>query len=628
MQRRYYLEAIFILMGAVPALRAQAPQVGEGVISTIAGTGASGYGGDGGLGVRAMLNFIIGANVEEFGHIAVDMTGNLYVADKGNHRIRKLDASGMITTIAGTGTAGFSGDGGPAVRAQINSPTGIAVDGTGNVFFTDQENNRVRRVGNDGIITTVAGNGVLGFSGDGGPATFAALGEPSAVAVDAAGNLYIADYLNDRVRMVSAQTRTITTIAGNGLHGDDEPGQDGVPATSIRLGYPSAVLVDGAGSLFIADHHNSIIRIVNLQSGMIRRAAGTGRHAGGVLVGDGGPANAAALDWPVGMALSASGNLYFADMHNNVIRKVSSPLTPAAVITTLVGTGQNGFGGDGGTAREAVLDYPTGVAIDATGNLFVADWHNQRIRKVTPRPGPARPEIFTGGLVNGASFATAPARVAPGSIVSIFGRQLAPARVVAETLPLPTTLPAGSGASVRVTAGSTTLLMPLFFVSPDQINAQLPVELPSAGTATVVVKVGDAESPPITISLSASEPGIFTYGDNRAVAVNQDGRLNTSAEPALRGSVITVYLTGQGELRPVIPTGQPAPQGPLSRSSLEATATIGGAPARVEFLGATPGFVGLSQANVTVPDSSPTAEQPLVVTVGGRESNRTVITVR
>ncbi|MBI3693435.1 MAG: hypothetical protein HY238_01150 [Acidobacteria bacterium] len=609
-------------------LRAQAPQVGGGVIRTVAGTGTSGFSGDGGPGDRALLNLPLGSQFEEFGHIAVDASGNLFIADKGNHRIRKLDANGVITTVAGTGVPGFSGDGGPATRAQINSPTGITVDRAGNVYFTDQENDRVRKIDASGIISTVAGNGTLGFSGDGGPATRASLGEPSAVAVDAVGNLYIADYLNDRVRRVAAQTGVITTVAGNGSHGDDDPGMDGVPATSIRLGFPSAVLVDAAGNLFIADHHSSAIRVVNLQTGLIRRVAGTARHAGGIPLGDGGPAAEAVLDWPVGMALDAAGNLYFADMHNDVIRRVSSPLTPGAVINTAVGRAGHGFSGDGGPASEALLDYPTGVAIDSNANLFIADWHNQRVRKATPGASAQGPEIFQGGLVNGASFAPAPARVAPGSLVSIFGQSLAAVQAVATVAPLPTTLPETGGTSVRVIAGPSTFQMPLFFVSSGQINAQLPVEVPAGGPATVVVKVGEQESAPLTINVSVAEAGIFTYGDNRAVAVNQDGKLNGPGDAAPRGTVITVYLTGQGELRPAVPTGRPAPQDVLSRSAFDVSATIGGVPARVEFLGATPGFVALSQANITVPESAPTGDQPLVIDVAGHTSNRAVITIR
>ncbi len=605
------------------SLAAQTQQVAGGNISTYAGNGTAGYSGDNRPATQAMVNFPIGPDIEEFGHIVIDSQDNLYIADKGNHRIRKVTPDGIITTIAGTGTRGFNGDNRPAVEAQLNFPCGLAVDRQNNLYIADQANQRVRKIDARGVITTVAGNGNNTFAGDNGPATGASLYEPSAVAVDANGNLYIADYVNDRIRRVDAQTGIITTIAGNGQHGDNDPGQDNVPATSIKLGWPSGLLVDGP-NLYIADHHNNCIRVVNLQSGQIRRVAGSGRHADGIPAGDGGPAVQADLDFPVGLALDGSGNLYIADFHDNVIRRVAAPISPASVITTMVGTSVHGYGGDDGPASEAFLDFPAGLAFDSRQNLYLADWHNQRVRRVAPGAGPQRPVIAA--VVNGASFAPPPARIAPGSVISIFGSRLATGSEAAASIPLPTTL---AGTSVSVTSGGATLPMPLYYVSPTQINAQLPVEVAHSTTASVTVRSASQTTEPFTINVSLSETGIFTYGADRAVAINaHDGSLNSAASGAPRGTFLIVFLTGQGAFDHPIPTGQAAPADPLSRTIYDATATIGDVPAAVHFLGATPGFVGLSQANILVPDNAPLGDQHLVITVAGHPSNRPLVTIR
>jgi uncharacterized protein (TIGR03437 family) len=601
------------------------PQVGGGNIATFAGTGTAGFSGDNGAAAQAQVNFPFGPNDEEFGHLALDVQGNLYIADKGNHRIRRVAPDGTIRTVAGTGTRGFSGDSGPAVQAQLSFPCGIAVDRTGNVFITDQANQRVRKIDTAGVITTVAGNGTRGFSGDGGPARDAALNEPSAVAVDAAGNLYISDYLNDRIRRVDNQTGIIRTIAGNGEHGDNDIGRDNVAATSIRLGYPAGLALDAAGNLFIADHHNDVVRVLSLQNGQIRRIAGTGQHADAEGGPSGVPATSVRLGWPVGLAFDPAGNLYVADFHNNVIRRISSPLSAQPISTTIAGTGTKGYLGDQGPAAQAALDFPAGIAIDSNLNLFIADWHNQRVRRAlpgTPAPGPERPSIHSGGLVNGASFAPAPARVAPGSVVSIFGLRLASGTSAADRIPLPTSL---LNTTVLVTSGGVTAPMPLFFVSPTQINAQLPAEVVHGAEAQVVVRNGSAASDPLHINVSLSETGIFTYEGNRAVALNQDGSLNSPARPAARNTYLTVFLTGQGALNPAIPSGQAAPANPLSRAAYEASATIGGRGALVEFLGATPGFVALSQANILVPHDAPLGDQHLIITVAGHPSNNPMV---
>ena len=331
-----------------------------GTITTIAGTGERGFGGDGGPAIQAQLDAPYG--------VAVDGAGNLYIADLANHRIRKVDSTGTITTIAGTGERGFGGDGGPAIQAQLDAPTGVAVDGEGNLYIADRDNSRIRKVDSIGTITTIAGGG--GFGEDGGPATQARLNLPYGVAVDSAGNLYIADTNNDRIRKVDS-AGTITTIAGTGEQGF---GGDGGPATQARLNYPYGVAVDGAGNLYIADQYNNRIRRVD-STGTITTIAGTEKRG---FSGDGGPAIQAPLFLPTGVAVDGAGNLYIADQYNHRIRKVDSTGT----ITTIAGTGERRFGGDGGPAIQAQLDEPTGVVVDGAGNLYIADLANHRIRKV------------------------------------------------------------------------------------------------------------------------------------------------------------------------------------------------------------------------------------------------------
>ena len=332
-----------------------------GTITTIAGTGESGFSGDGGPAIQAALD-------DPFG-VAVDSAGNVYIADTDNVRIRKVDSTGTITTIAGTGESGFSGDGGPAVEAELRHPRGVAVDSAGNVYIADTDNVRIRKVDSTGTITTIAGTGESGFSGDGGPAIQAALNYPRGVAVDGAGNVYIADIGNHRIRKVDS-AGVISTVAGSGSFVGD-----GGPATAARLNRPSGVAVDSAGNVYIADSWNVRIRKVD-STGTITTIAGTGEWG---FSGDGGPATAARLNRPYGVAVDSAGNLYIADTENVRIRKVDS----AGVISTVAGTGEfGGFGGDGGPAIQADLDSPSGVAVDGAGNLFIADTYNNRIRKV------------------------------------------------------------------------------------------------------------------------------------------------------------------------------------------------------------------------------------------------------
>ena len=356
-----------------------------GIITTVAGTGVSKFSGDGGPATQAQL--------DSPSDVALDRTGNLFIADQDNHRIRKVDAAtGLIATVAGSGPTGFyrgafSGDGGPATEARLNSPSGIAVDAAGNFFIADTYNRRVRRVDSpSGIITTVAGTGESGFSGDGGPATHAGLDLPLTVAVDVAGNLFIAVTANGgdhRVRRVDAQRGIITTVAGTGQPGFSG---DGGPATQAQLDGPVRVALDASGNLFIADSFNSRVRRVDARTGIITTVAGTGESGSS---GDGGPATQAQLGFPAGVALDALANLFISisGSFSFNIPRVRGVDARTGVITTVAGTGQPGFSGDGGPATQAQLSGPDGVALDAANNLFIADKHNDRVRRVDAGTG-------------------------------------------------------------------------------------------------------------------------------------------------------------------------------------------------------------------------------------------------
>ncbi len=344
-------------------------RISNGVLTVVAGNGIEGVSGDGRPATSASLNAPTG--------VAVDSMGNLYIADEGNNRIRKV-SSGIITTVAGNGSPGFSGDGGPATSASLNGPLGVAIDAAGNLYIADSENNRIRKV-SGGTITTVAGNGVAGFSGDGGPAASASLDLPYGEAVDSAGSLYIADFRNQRIRKLSGGT--ITTVAGNGTQGFSG---DGGPAASASLNAPAGVAVDGAGNLYIADANNDRIRKVS--GGTITTVAGNGIEG---FSGGGGPATSASLTAPLGVAVDFAGSVYIADTSNERIRKVSD-----GTITTVAGDGGFQFSGDGGPAKSATLngsnnvlsgfDYGgLGVAVDSAGSVYIADFENNRVRKVS-----------------------------------------------------------------------------------------------------------------------------------------------------------------------------------------------------------------------------------------------------
>jgi sugar lactone lactonase YvrE len=337
----------------------------NGIITTVAGGGAGSgsYTGDGG---PANQGYLAGPTA-----VVADSTEKLIIADQNFNRIRQVSPVGIIDTIGGTGTAGFSGDGGAARNAKLNSPFGVVMDAAQNVFFSDSGNHRVRKIDANGIITTVAGNGTNSFAGDNGPATNASLNGPAGLAIDGLGNLFIADYNNYRIRKVGTNG-IITTVAGsstNVLYAGN-----GGYATNAGLYRPRGVAVDAAGNLFIADTGNNRIRKVDT-NGIITLLAGTNSLG---FSGDGGLALTNKLALPAAVAVDGSGNVFIADEFNTRIRKIDAN----GIMTTVAGNDTGTFAGDGGPATNASLSLPIGISVDSGGNLLIADFNNFRVRKV------------------------------------------------------------------------------------------------------------------------------------------------------------------------------------------------------------------------------------------------------
>jgi DNA-binding beta-propeller fold protein YncE len=368
-----------LLMGAQPAVAALDT---SSVISTVAGTGTPGASGDGGLATQAQLDRPRDADVGP--------DGSIYIADTFNHAIRRVAPDGTITRFAGTGVAGYGGDDGPATSAMLTWPHDVSVDQlTGDVYIADSNNNRVRKVDTAGTITTVAGNGRVGLAGDGRLATTARLNKPKSVAVGN-GRLYIADGLNDAIRVVDLSTGIITRFAGTGVAGFSG---DGGPATEAMLHLPQRIAIGPRGGLYVADSLNNRIRKISV-NGVINTIAGTGEPG---FSGDGGDALLAQIKGPKGIVVNPYASVvYFTDSENNRVRQID---TRTGVISTIAGKAGKGFSGDGGPAGDAFLSNPRGLALDPWGRLLVADKGNSAIRVIDPalaepalaEPAPAEP---------------------------------------------------------------------------------------------------------------------------------------------------------------------------------------------------------------------------------------------
>jgi uncharacterized protein (TIGR03437 family) len=584
------------------------------IINTIVGGSAGtlnlyGFSGDGGPANAAQLAQPVG--------LALDNQGNLYIADQANNRIRQVTTDGNIHTFAGAGTAGFTGDAGQATSADLNSPLSVAVDSSGNVYISDTVNNVIRKVTTDGKIKTVVGNYGLGFGfgGDNGAPTSAVFNYPGPTALDSSGNLYIVDTLNNRVRKVTWSANVIRTLAGN--NGAGGYSGDGGLATLASLNGPRGLAVDSAGNVYIADSNNNVIRRVDAVTGKISTVVGNGKAG---FSGDGGPASSASLNSPRGLAFDSSGNLYIADYYNSRIRVVKN-----GTITTIAGGTAPvfGYGGDGGFATNAVLNFPSAVTVDASGNVYVSDTQNNAIRILKPAPSP--PLISKGGVQSAGAFGACLA-AAPGSWIEIYGSSLAPdARTWAPADFTGNYAPIKLD-NVTVTIGDQYAF--LSYISGGQVNVQVPTTI-GPGAQRLFLSTSDGTSAQYSLTINAVEPGLYAPpsflvgGKQYVAALLPDGTYvapagsiaNVTSRQAKPGETITLYGIGFGPVNDGIPAGYIAPATDQITTPLQIM--FGQTAAQISYQGLAPGSVGLYQFNVVVPNISNSDTVPLTFNLGG-----------
>ncbi len=575
------------------------------LLSNIAGTTIAGY------DVESSSSFISQLYAPET--VAVDNSGNIFIADRGNHRIRKVTRAGVISTVAGNGQIGSSGDGGLAINAPFNSPNGVAVDNSGNIYIADTNNQRIRKVNSAGIISTIAGSGIQGFDGDGSanPA-LQQLDTPVGIFLDVAGNLLIADAGNHRIRKLNLTSGVLTTIAGKG-YGLGTP--DGTAATNSFLRYPTSVVADTGGNIYISNTSGHNIKKIN-SAGILTNFAGNGTAG---FAGDGANAKLAQFNAPGGIALDGTGNLYVTDQSNNCLRKIDA----SGVISTAAGRGANTNLKDPVIApTDATLNAPAGVTVDRAGNIIIADTNNHRVVMISAFKNVAS--------VNGASF-TATLPVAAESIASAFGNNLAIGSQAATTLPLPTSL-IGTTVKVRDSAG-VERLAPLFYAGAGQVNYQIPAGT-AAGFATIIITNANGEISTGAVNVAATQPGIFSATSDGAGAAAATLLL-------IKNSVRTGGAVAQCSAQ--VCTAIPIDVNAYDETYLElygtgiransglpnVKATIGGMSVPVLYAGAHCCFVGVDQMNLQLPKTlAGKGLVDVVLTVDGKVGNVVKINVK
>src|ERR1022692_1870230 len=555
-----------------------------GIITTVAGNGAAYYSGDGGPATNAQLVYPPG--------VAVDGSGNLYISDLSNVVRKVAAATGIITTVAGNGAAGYSGDGGPAINASFHSPSGMAVDGSGNLYIGDTGNDAIRKVAAaTGIVTTVAGDGAAGYSGDGGPASSAGLSGPQGVAVDGSGNLFVADTGNAVMRKVAAATGIITTVAGNGTAGY---AGNGGAAIKAKLSGPSGVAVDGAGNLYIADTQNNAIRKVVAATGIITTVAGNGAAG---YSGDGGPATKAELYSPMSVAVDGSGNLYIADWQNNLIRRVTAA---TGIITTVAGNRAEGYSGDGGPATSAELNLPIGVAVDSSGNVYMADSNNYRIRLLVPEASHALlivTKTHTGSFTLGQTGATYSVVVSNAANAGTTNGTA----TLSETIPAGLTLQSMSGtgwncASVAETCTRSDALSGGTSYPPITVAVNVGTDGPSQVTNQVTLTGGGQ-----ALATAASDTATIVANPSTAVVTTVSAASGTA--PVTADSIVSLYGVNISTAVYTASAGPPAPL-PPALGGVSATITdSSGKTAPIGLIVVTP-----SQVNAVLPAGLATGE--------------------
>ncbi len=572
------LGAVYIADGR--RVRRLAP---DGTATTVAGDGTFGFRGDGAPALQSQMNQPSG--------VAVGPDGSIYIADEGNHRVRRVSPAGIISTIAGTGSPGFGVDGPTPLETAVASPTGFTLDAGGSLWFTERTGHRVRRLTPGGILTTVAGAGSAGIDPDNRAATASRLNSPAFAVVDPKGDLYIADTENHRVRRVSA-SGTMTTVAGNGNQGYSG---DSIPAVEAQLNRPSALAFDADGTLYIADSGNNRVRCV--ADGKILTVAGE------VLP----------LSNPSGLVFGPDKTLYIADSGNHRIVAVNA----RGEIRVVAGTGFSGFSGDGDRALEAALAFPTALAVDSSGAILVADQRNHRVRKLTPKKVDPPPPPITEPLILTLRHTASrePGAVAPGQLLTVQGNGIGTPQFVAGAFN-------GEGILSDTVADLQVLFdgkaAPIFSTFENSINVQAPYSIGGRMQTAIEVRRKSQAVGSATADVVRSAPGIFTVdgsGSGAAIAQNHDGMLNTALNPAVRGLFVSFFATGEGLVNPTGVDGRQAAP-PLSQPVLAVSVTIGGRPAEVLFAGSAPGMVGVLQVNARISNDLPSGALPLVLVVG------------